>query len=980
MALHSVRGKDNFTHIHNVCGHMSPRHILWHREHSKNAKFTDAYIARIRPICRTCAYGESRQMGTDNHRVHRPMPTIPGQVFYIDAFSCSVTSVRGFKYCDLMRDGASQMIYCNFTRSRSAQDIIQALTITWNKNPEWLFYGDLQPGQPNPRYVRMDSESAYKSAAVLQFLGDRGYKTEFTPPRDKHAGGIAERMVGVVVAKTNSAMLHQHVPPSYWCWAMLKATQDLNFNLSEKIGTSPYNFVTGQHIDIRYLHHFFAECYMFIPLLERVGKLPHRRAHRCRFLAYSYTTLLVPTYVVVIVLDNGTYGNVRISKDIIFDESCVFDKDNDNSPLDVDFAAIPDIIENLMQPIPPEPIKEAAVPPVVQLHDPVAYQELGIGEHQVVEQPVHEFPLIVIDNAEYQPVMDEYGMLQYWNTITHEASDTPVLHIGQLHYGVMTEMNYMALSPGIPTKFADAYAQLKWQQPIIKELGNFIDNNCFQWVLDVGQRRLFMKWLFSVKADQSLKARLVARGDRCKPGIDYDPDEVYCGNVTATSIKIFFALAALYGLLLRGGDLVGAYLVTPGSKSFTLCMSTPDGFVAPPGMILQVLGNLYGLPSSGRNFSKAVDVIVLSMGYMNTPYDPKFFVKWFDGMPMLLMFHSDDFRWCGPRNMLHEWHALVLKFEEAKYKVKDCTKEPFVGINVTSDDKGNYYLDQKKAIEGAVKAAKLKLGGTKPERLPYPLTGASLSKEDNAKDDEEAKESAKTPYRTLVGILSYIAGHTKPDIQYAQNVLSRYCNNPGRRHVEFLNCLIKYCEYSKNDRLKYYGHPGPYDPATMKSLTQIRFQCDADLAGNLDNLHSTSSHIGYIGLNNVVSFSSKTQGSLSTSTAESEIKAVNQCLKEEAIAMRGMLILMGFPQDTTIIEEDNQACVYASEVPHLTRGMKHLDLAEMFIKEKVESKEIKIVKVASADNTSDLGTKRIPLPLFNKLTSRIIDKSLRTNL
>ena len=63
----------------------------------------------------------------------------------------------------------------------------------------------------------------------------------------------------------------------------------------------------------------------------------------------------------------------------------------------------------------------------------------------------------------------------------------------------------------------------------------------------------------------------------------------------------------------------------------------------------------------------------------------------------------------------------------------------------------------------------------------------------------------------------------------------------------------------------------------------------------------------------MVSFTSKSQGSLSISTAESEIKAVSQCLKGEALAMRGMLILMGFPQDATIIEEDNQACVYASD-------------------------------------------------------------------
>ena len=107
----------------------------------------------------------------------------------------------------------------------------------------------------------------------LRTLPKRGYKIEFTAPRDKHAGGIAERMVGLVTSKTNSAMLDNGVPPAYWNWAMFKATQDLNFNYNAKIKTSPYNFVTGQHIDIKYLHSFFAECYMFIPLSEREGKL-----------------------------------------------------------------------------------------------------------------------------------------------------------------------------------------------------------------------------------------------------------------------------------------------------------------------------------------------------------------------------------------------------------------------------------------------------------------------------------------------------------------------------------------------------------------------------------------------------------------------------------------------------------------------------------------------------------------------------------
>ena len=60
--------------------------------------------------------------------------------------------------------------------------------------------------------------------------------------------------------------------------------------------------------------------------------------------------------------------------------------------------------------------------------------------------------------------------------------------------------------------------------------------------------------------------------------------------------------------------------------------------------------------------------------------------------------------------------------------------------------------------------------------------------------------------------------------------------------------------------------------------------------------------------------------------------------------------------------------------------MRHLDLEELLIKVKVDAKEIKLLKVASADNISDLGTNRLALQLFNKLTSRIMDKTLRVNL
>ena len=70
----------------------------------------------------------------------------------------------------------------------------------------------------------------------------------------------------------------------------------------------------------------------------------------------------------------------------------------------------------------------------------------------------------------------------------------------------------------------------------------------------------------------------------------------------------------------------------------------------------------------------------------------------------------------------------------------------------------------------------------------------------------------------------------------------------------------------------------------------------------------------------------------------------------------------------------------ASKVTHLTKNLRHLDLAEGYFKEKVEDLTCIVVKVASKDNSSDLGTKRIPLPLSNAISYRLVDKELRKNL
>ena len=165
-----------FSHIHRVCGHMSDPYIKFShvRENSKNAKFTDADAKKVRPLCKACVYGEDRQTSTDRHRIHRPLPTVQGQCFPVDAFACGNISHRGYKYCDVMRDGASQMIHCNFTKSRGAEDIVQAFMKLWDLNLPWNVFDHRQSDHKNPRFIRMDSETSYKSAEIRTYVSDIG--------------------------------------------------------------------------------------------------------------------------------------------------------------------------------------------------------------------------------------------------------------------------------------------------------------------------------------------------------------------------------------------------------------------------------------------------------------------------------------------------------------------------------------------------------------------------------------------------------------------------------------------------------------------------------------------------------------------------------------------------------------------------------------------------------------------------------------
>lgn len=120
-------------------------------------------------------------------------------------------------------------------------------------------------------------------------------------------------------------------------------------------------------------------------------------------------------------------------------------------------------------------------------------------------------------------------------------------------------------------------------------------------------------------------------------------------------------------------------------------------------------------------------------------------------------------------------------------------------------------------------------------------------------------------YRSMIGSLLYLTA-SRPDISYSVGVCARYHANPKESHMTALKRIIKY--------VKTTAEFGVWYSKDTNGVLARYF--DADWAGNADDRKSTSGGCFYVS-NNLVSWMSKKQNSISLSTAEAEYIAAGSC-------------------------------------------------------------------------------------------------------
>ncbi|GJR57579.1 retrovirus-related pol polyprotein from transposon TNT 1-94 [Tanacetum coccineum] len=186
-----------------------------------------------------------------------------------------------------------------------------------------------------------------------------------------------------------------------------------------------------------------------------------------------------------------------------------------------------------------------------------------------------------------------------------------------------------------------------------------------------------------------------------------------------------------------------------------------------------------------------------------------------------------------------------------------------------------------------------------------------LSLKDFPVRDCDVERTSKVSYANAVGSLMYLMVCTRPDIAYAVNVVSRYLANPG-----FVDS-----DYAK-------------DPDKGRFITGYAFL----LQGCVVSWKETLQHV------------------VALSTTEAEYMALTEAVKE-AIWLRGLLEELGVELNTVAVNCDNQGAIHLLPNHVFHERTKHMNVRYHFIREVLEAKTVKVLKVGTEHNVVDALTK-----------------------
>jgi hypothetical protein len=193
----------------------------------------------------------------------------------------------------------------------------------------------------------------------------------------------------------------------------------------------------------------------------------------------------------------------------------------------------------------------------------------------------------------------------------------------------------------------------------------------------------------------------------------------------------------------------------------------PQGF-SQPGKVLKLKRSLYGLKQSPRNFFLHLKSKLEAAGFeSNESVDPCLFIS---DKVICLIYVDDTLLFSPKEEYLDEVITKLLQLE-LDLEVEDSVAG-FLGVHLEHNSKdGSIKLTQQGLAKRIVEALDL---GSRPRKLtpaaPDPLV----------KDDHGDPPNGAYSYASVVGMLQYLQGHSRPDITYAVSQCAHFVRSPKR--------------------------------------------------------------------------------------------------------------------------------------------------------------------------------------------------------
>jgi len=211
------------------------------------------------------------------------------------------------------------------------------------------------------------------------------------------------------------------------------------------------------------------------------------------------------------------------------------------------------------------------------------------------------------------------------------------------------------------------------------------------------------------------------------------------------------------------------------------------------------------------------------------------------------------------------------------------------------------------------------------------------------------------PYREAVGSLLWLATNTRPDIAFAVHQVARCVADPRPSHWTAVKRIFRYLLGTSQYGLLYNASgdaPG------------LQVFSDSDWAGDSTRRTTASCFIMMFGT--PLKWRVRLLKSIATSSMEAELMALSEAGKESIFLLRLADALDERGAQPLQIAMDNDSARQALARTNPTPASRHIEVRHFWMREQVQRNVLDVVRVCSADNIADWGTKPLAKELFLK--------------